>query len=60
MAAALNVPEVIVAAALSHLIGLVLADSVVGIQQLRRASEDELVGLVGPVVRRYLAPGSNG
>lgn len=60
MAVALGVPEVNVAAALSHLIGLVLADSVVGIAQLRRASEDELVELVGPVIRRYLAPGSNG
>jgi AcrR family transcriptional regulator len=53
---ALGVPEVNVAAALSHLIGLTLADTVLGIRQLNHATEDDLVALVGPVISQYLTP----
>jgi AcrR family transcriptional regulator len=57
-AGALGVPEINVAAALSHLIGLTLADTILGIGQLRHASEDDLVALVGPVISHYLTPPS--
>ena len=57
-AGALGVPEVNVAAALSHLIGLALADTVLGIRQLSHATEDDLVALVGPVISEYLTPPS--
>jgi AcrR family transcriptional regulator len=53
---ALKVPESHVAAALSHLIGLTLADTLVGVRQLNHLSEDELVTLVEPAISQYLAP----
>lgn len=55
---ALKVPESNVAAALSHLIGLTLVDTLVGVRQLSHLSEDELVALVGPAISQYLAPSS--
>jgi AcrR family transcriptional regulator len=57
-AGALGVPEVNVAAALSHLIGLTLADTVLGIGQLNHATKDDLVALVGPSISHYLTPPS--
>jgi hypothetical protein len=53
---ALKVPESHVAAALSHLIGLTLADTLIGVRQLNHLSEDELVTLVEPAISQYLAP----
>jgi AcrR family transcriptional regulator len=55
-AGALKVPETNVAAALSHLIGLTLADTLVGVRQLNHLSEEELVALVAPAISQYLAP----
>jgi AcrR family transcriptional regulator len=56
-ARALDVPEANVAAALSHLIGLTLLDTLVGIDQLTNLSDDDLVALIRPAISRYLAPG---
>lgn len=53
-ATALDVPEANVAAALSHLIGLTLLDSLIGVDQLNELSEDEVVGLITPTISRYL------
>jgi AcrR family transcriptional regulator len=55
-AGALDIPPANVAAAISHLAGLTLLDTVIGIQQLRELSEDDLVALVEPAVSRYLNP----
>lgn len=51
---ALGVPRLRVAAAVSHLIGLVLGATILRIEPLASASEDELVALVGPAIRSYL------
>jgi AcrR family transcriptional regulator len=55
-ASALNVPEANVAAALSQLIGLTLLDTLIGVNQLRRLDDDDLVALVGPAVSQYIQP----
>jgi AcrR family transcriptional regulator len=55
-ASALDVPEANVAAALSHLIGLTLLDTLIGIDQLANLSDDDLVALIRPAISRYLAP----
>ena len=55
-ARALDLPEAKVAAAFSHLIGLTLLDNVIGIEQFSSLADDDLVHLVEPAVRRYLAP----
>ncbi|MFB9696269.1 TetR family transcriptional regulator [Amorphoplanes digitatis] len=41
LAQALDVPEVNVAVAITHLIGLTLADQILGLRQINNASEDE-------------------
>jgi AcrR family transcriptional regulator len=55
-AAALGVPKLRVAVALSHLLGLVLAATIVRIEPLASATEDELVELIAPAIERYLSP----
>jgi AcrR family transcriptional regulator len=55
-ARALQIPEANVAAALSHVIGLTLLDTVIGVQQLRDLSDNDLVALVEPAISRYLTP----
>jgi AcrR family transcriptional regulator len=55
-AQALDVPEANVAAALSHLIGLTLVDTVIELEQLNRLADEDLIHLVEPAVRRYLLP----
>jgi AcrR family transcriptional regulator len=54
--AALGVSKLRVAAAMSHLIGLVLGATIVAVEPLASASVDELVELVAPAIQRYLAP----
>jgi AcrR family transcriptional regulator len=56
LARSLDVPEINVAAAVSHLIGLTLADQLLGIRQISDSSEDELVALVAPILGHYLQP----
>jgi AcrR family transcriptional regulator len=51
---ALGVPKLRIATAMSHLIGLVLGVTILRIEPLASASEDELVALLAPVIRRYL------
>jgi AcrR family transcriptional regulator len=55
--ALLGVPELRFAAAMSHLVGLAIASSIIGVRPLAAADEDELVALVGPVISGYLTPG---
>ena len=59
-AAALGVPKLRVAVALSHLLGLVLAATIVRIEPLASATDDELVELIAPTIHRYLALDSVG
>jgi AcrR family transcriptional regulator len=54
--AALGVPKLRVAVAMSHLIGLVLAATIISIEPLASASDDELVELIAPAIQRYLSP----
>jgi len=56
-ASALDVPEANVAAALSHLIGLTLLDTLIGVDQLTSLSDEDLVALIAPAISRYLTPG---
>jgi AcrR family transcriptional regulator len=56
---ALQVPAANVAAALSHLIGLTLLDTVVAVGQLSRLSDDDLITLAEPAISRYLTPPGN-
>jgi AcrR family transcriptional regulator len=55
---ALKVPEPNVAAALSHLIGLTVTDTLLGLRQLSHLREDELVALAEPAISHYLTPTS--
>jgi AcrR family transcriptional regulator len=55
-AQALDISEHNVAAALSHLIGLTLLDTLIEIEQFSSLSDDDLVHLVEPAVRQYLLP----
>ena len=55
-AVALGVPRLRVAVALSQLLGLVLAATIVRIEPLASASVDELVELIAPTIHRYLSP----
>ena len=59
LASALEISEVNVAAALSHLIGLTLLDTLVRVEQLRALSEDDLVTLIEPAIRHYITPRTN-
>jgi AcrR family transcriptional regulator len=52
--AALGVPPLKLAAAMSHLVGLALAATILRIDPLATATNDELVDLVTPSVRIYL------
>lgn len=54
-AAALGVPKLRVAVAMSHLVGLVLAATVLRIEPLASADEEELVALIAPTIQRYLS-----
>jgi AcrR family transcriptional regulator len=51
---ALGVSTLRVAAALTHLVGLMLGATVIGIEPLASASEDQLVALVTPAIELYL------
>ena len=55
-ATALDVPQANVAAALSHLIGLTLLDTLIGVGQLGMLSDDDLVTLIRPAISQYLTP----
>jgi AcrR family transcriptional regulator len=57
LASTLGVPELHVAAAYTHLLGIVIADTVLGLEQLRAATEDQIAELVSPAIGRYLAVG---
>ena len=48
-----------IAAAYAHLLGLVLADTLIGISEFRALSEDELVSLVAPALSPYLGQGAH-
>jgi AcrR family transcriptional regulator len=48
-----NVPEVHMAAAYTHLLGLVLADTLMGLSQLQATSQDDLVALITPSIHLY-------
>jgi AcrR family transcriptional regulator len=52
---ALGVPKMRIAIAMSHLVGLVLGATILHIEPLASASEDELVDLLAPAIRSYLA-----
>jgi hypothetical protein len=52
------VPETNIAALVSHLLGLTIADTMLGITRLHEMNEDDLVALVAPVITRYLIPES--
>jgi AcrR family transcriptional regulator len=56
---ALQIPEANVAAALSHLLGLTLLDTLVRVRQLDHLSDDELIALIEPAISRYLTSRSN-
>jgi AcrR family transcriptional regulator len=55
-AAALGVPKLRVAVAMSHLVGLVLAATIIRVEPLASATDDELVALIAPTIQRYLSP----
>ena len=55
IAAALGIPEINAAAAFAQLIGLTIADTLIRIGPLTRATEDQLVALIAPVISRCLA-----
>lgn len=54
VAGSLGVPKLQIATAISHLLGLALGATILHIEPLASASEDELVDLVAPAIRRYL------
>jgi AcrR family transcriptional regulator len=56
IATALGVSKLRVATAVTHLLGLMLGSTIIGIEPLASASEDELVDLVAPVIAIYLNP----
>ncbi|MEP7022922.1 MAG: TetR family transcriptional regulator [Actinomycetota bacterium] len=53
-ASVLGVPKLRVVTAMSHLIGLALAATILRVEPLASAGEDELVALVAPAIRGYL------
>lgn len=55
VAGALGVPKLQVATALSHLVGLALGATILRIEPLASANDDDLVDLIAPAIRRYLA-----
>jgi AcrR family transcriptional regulator len=56
IATALGVSQLRVATAVTHLLGLMVGSTIIGIEPLASASEDELVALVAPVIAQYLNP----
>jgi AcrR family transcriptional regulator len=54
IAAELDVPQVRLAAAASHMIGLALMRYVIGLQPLASASDEELVAMIAPVIQGYI------
>jgi AcrR family transcriptional regulator len=56
IAEALTVPETNVAAAISHLLGLMLAATILNVAPLANADVDELTDLVTPAIEHYLRP----
>ncbi len=54
LAGALGVPRLRVAAAAAQLVGLVMLRYVLEIEPLASASEEEIVGLIAPVIQRHL------
>lgn len=55
-AAALGVSKLRLAVAWSHLLGLVMGESILHIEALASATDDELVELIAPTIHRYLSP----
>lgn len=55
-AQAIGVPALRVAGAITHLIGLMIGATIIGIEPLASASDDELVELVTPAIAYYLDP----
>jgi AcrR family transcriptional regulator len=55
VAGLLDVPPLRVAGAFSQLIGFALAGTIIRVEPLASASEDDLVALLAPSVQRYLA-----
>lgn len=53
LAAALDVPPLRAEAAMSHMIGMTLMRYVLRLEPLASAGEDEVVGIVAPVIQRY-------
>lgn len=51
-----GVPPLRLAAAFTHLIGLMIGATIIEIEPLARAGEDELVDLVTPAIAHYLDP----
>ncbi len=51
---ALGVSKLRVATAIMHLVGLMVGSSIIGIEPLASASEDQLVELVTPAIAHYL------
>ncbi len=54
-AAALGVPKLNMAVAMSHLIGLAVGATILRIEPLASASEDALAELIAPAIRGYLS-----
>lgn len=56
VADALGVSQLRAATAMTHLIGLMIGSTIISIEPLASAQEDELVELVSPAIARYLNP----
>ncbi|MBP2324084.1 AcrR family transcriptional regulator [Kibdelosporangium banguiense] len=54
IAAELDVPQVRLAAAAAHMVGLAMFRYVIGIEPLAKAGDDEIVAMVGPVIQTYI------
>jgi AcrR family transcriptional regulator len=55
-ARALGVPPIRVAVAVTHLLGLMLGATIVRVEPLASAGDEELAALVTPAIERYLRP----
>lgn len=56
VASALGVSELRVATAVTHLLGLMIGSTIIGMEPIASASEDDLVELVTPAIAHYLNP----
>jgi AcrR family transcriptional regulator len=54
LSALLGIPRLRLAGGFAQLVGFALAGTVIGIEPLASASEDELVALLGPSIQRYV------